>query len=236
MTTALTKPSKWKEDVCDILHILIILLSLVLVVSISADTFDNLSFLTEGVYLKIQLWICIFFLCDFFFELFISDNKVEYFKKHFIFLIISIPYLNITTHFHLSTAPELSYLLRFMPLIRGGYAMALVVSWFTTNKVSSMLFSYIIFLLTTVYLASLFFFVLENHVNPQVNDYGDSLWWAFMNVTTVGANIYAVTPIGKVLTILLAGLGMMLFPVFTVYLTNLIQMANKKKKATKNQE
>lgn len=230
MSEANLKPSQWKTDVCDILHIIIILLSLVLVVSISADTFNNLSFITQGVYLKIQLWICVFFLFDFFFELFIDDNKIEYFKKHFIFLLISIPYLNIIDYYQVILPPELSYIIRFMPLIRGGYAMALVVNWYTKNKVSSMLFTYIIFLITTVYLTSLFFFMLEHHVNSQVNNYGDSLWWAFMNVTTVGANIYAVTPIGKVLTVLLAGLGMMLFPVFTVYLTNLFQSRNKKKK------
>lgn len=38
-----------------------------------------------------------------------------------------------------------------------------------------------------------------------------------MNVTTVGAEIFAVTTIGKVVTVLLPSLGMMMFPIFTVY-------------------
>ena len=69
-----------------------------------------------------------------------------------------------------------------------------------------------------------------NKVNPLVHSYGDALWWAFMDVTTVGSNIIAVTVTGRVLSVLLAALGMMMFPIFTVYITNLIQQSNKRKK------
>ena len=76
-------------------------------------------------------------------------------------------------------------------------------------------------LLATVYFASLAFFVLEHKVNPLVTDYGDALWWAFMDVPTVGSNIIAMTTTGRVLSVLLAALGMMMFPIFTVYVTQI---------------
>lgn len=60
--------------------------------------------------------------------------------------------------------------------------------------------------------------------------YGDALWWAFMDVTTVGSNIIAVTVTGRVLSVLLAALGMMMFPIFTVYVTSLIQKKKNKEK------
>ena len=59
--------------------------------------------------------------------------------------------------------------------------------------------------------------------------YGDALWWAFMDVTTVGSNIIAVTVTGRGLSVLLAALGMMMFPIFTVYVTSLVQQVNKRK-------
>ena len=59
------------------------------------------------------------------------------------------------------------------------------------------------------------FFVFRN------TDFGDAIWWASMNLTTVGANIFAVTAIGKILTVLLPTLGMMMFPIFTVYVTQI---------------
>ena len=219
-----------KTNICDILHIIIILLSIFLVISISIDTFKNIPFQTQGSYLKIQLWICIFFLFDFLLEFMLSDRKWNFFRSHFVFLIISIPYLNIIDYYNLSFSPEVSYFIRFIPLIRGGYALAIVVSWLTKNKISGLFVSYLTMLLATVYFSSLIFLVIEQKVNPLVTNYPDSLWWAFMNVTTVGSNIYAVTTGGRILSVVLAALGMMMFPVFTVYITSVMQRVNRKKK------
>ena len=219
-----------KKGIYGILHIIILLLSLFLIISISIDTFQNQPFLTQGSYLKIQLWICTFFIFDFILEFLLSHRKLHYLRTHFIFLIISIPYINIFDYCDVTFSPEIRYFLRFIPLIRGGYALTIVVGWLSYNKISSLFASYLTMLLATVYFSSLIFFVLEHKVNPLVTDYGEALWWAFMDVTTVGSNIYAVTVTGKVLSILLAALGMMMFPIFTVYVTNLVQRANSEKK------
>ena len=86
-----------------------------------------------------------------------------------------------------------------------------------------MLVSYILIILSLTYFASLVFFMLEHPVNPAVTSYGEALWWAFMNVTTVGSNIFARTGTGEVLSVVLAASGMMLFPIFTVYITSRFQ-------------
>lgn len=143
---------------------------------------------------------------------------------------MAIPYQNIIAYYGWTFSDEITYLLRFIPLLRGGYALAIVVGWLTYNRASSLFVSYLTMLLATVYFSSLAFFVLEHRVNPLVNDYGDALWWAFMDVTTVGSNIIAQTVTGRVLSVLLAALGMMMFPIFTVYITNLIQQSNKRRK------
>ena len=51
-----------------------------------------------------------------------------------------------------------------------------------------------------------------------------------MDVTTVGSNIIAVTPTGRVLSVLLAALGMMMFPIFTVYVTSLVERRKQGKR------
>ena len=179
--------------------------------------------------MKVQLWICVLFLFDFILELFLSKNKWHYLSTHFIFLLVAIPYQNIISYMGWTFSPEVTYMIRFVPLVRGGYAMAIVVGWLTYNKASGLFVSYLTMLLATVYFSSLAFFVLEHKVNPLVTGYGDALWWAFMDVTTVGSNIIAVTVTGRVLSVLLAALGMMMFPIFTVYVTSLIQKKNKEK-------
>ena len=45
---------------------------------------------------------------------------------------------------------------------------------------------------------------------------------AAMDATTVGSNIIAVTPVGRILSVVLAAIGMMMFPIFTVYITNIL--------------
>lgn len=70
MKSALSDFVYEKKGIYGVLHVIILLLSLFLIISISIDTFKNLPFLTQGSYLKIQLWICTFFIFDFILEFF----------------------------------------------------------------------------------------------------------------------------------------------------------------------
>ena len=216
------KLSLKEKGVYAFLHILILILSVFLVVRISIDTFHNEAFYLEHRFLRFQFWICIVFLLDFFIEFFLAQNKWKYIRNRFIFFLVSIPYNSIISFYGWTFSPQVTYALHYIPLIRGGYAMSIVVSWFTYNKATGLFISYLATLLFTIYFASLAFYVFEHHVNPLVKDYQDALWWACMDATTVGSNIEAVTPVGRILSVLLAALGMMMFPIFTVYVTNLL--------------
>ncbi|MCH5226504.1 MAG: two pore domain potassium channel family protein [Muribaculaceae bacterium] len=209
------------------LHILILVLSVFLVVRISIDTFHNEAFYLEHRFLRFQFWICIVFLFDFFVEFFLADNKWHYIRSRFIFFLVSIPYNSIISFYGWTFSPQVTYALHYIPLIRGGYAMSIVVSWFTYNRATGLFISYLATLIFTIYFASLAFYVFEHHVNPLVKNYQDALWWACMDATTVGSNIVAVTPVGRILSVLLAALGMMMFPIFTVYVTNLLTRTKK---------
>lgn len=216
-----------KSGLYAFLHVIILLLSIFLVVCISKDTFDNVSFYKQPEFMDIQFWICVLFLLDFFIEFFLSPNKWSYLKSHFIFFLVSIPYNNIIAHYGWTFDPQITYCLRYIPLIRGGYAMSIVVSWFTYNKATGLFISYLATLLFTVYFASLAFYLFEHGPNPLVKNYQDALWWAAMDATTVGSNIVAVTPVGRVLSVILAAVGMMMFPIFTVYVTNILTKKNQ---------
>ena len=219
-----TKRRKWLYS---LLHIFVLLLSIFLVVTISIDTFHNVKFWKQPEFMRVQFWICIFFLLDFFVELFLAEKKWRYIVTHIFFFIVSIPYLAIFHYFGWKFDPQITYLIQYIPLVRGGYAMAIVVGWFTYNRATGLFFTYIFTLLATVFFASLVFFLFERNVNTLVVDYTSALWWAFMDVTTVGSNIVAVTPVGRVLSVALAAMGMMMFPIFTVYITNIIQRHNQ---------
>lgn len=219
-----------QKGLYDFLHVIILLLSIFLVVAISMDTFKNEAFYRVPKFLKFQFWVCVLFLLDFFVEFFLSANKWSYLRSHFFFFLVSIPYNSIILHYGWNFDPQITYCIRYIPLIRGGYAMSIVISWFTYNKATGLFISYLTTLLFTVYFASLAFFLFEHKVNPLVPNYDAALWWAFMDATTVGSNIIAVTTVGKILSVLLAALGMMMFPIFTVYVTNILTKHNEQGK------
>ena len=170
--------------------------------------------------LTVQLVVCVVFLADFFARLAAADDKKRYLRRNFLFFLISIPFLNIVYYTQQHVSGELYFLLRLLPLIRGGYGIAIVISFFSRSRISSLFMTYLVTILAATYFASLVFFSLERGVNPEVKGYGDAIWWAFMDVTTVGSNVYAVTTVGRVMSVVLAGAGMMMFPIFTAYITD----------------
>ncbi len=211
------------------LHLVVLLLSSWLVVTLSIDTFRQVPFAERDCFTRMQLWVCLFFIFDFVVQWALAPNRWRYLSRHFIFLLVSIPYVELFSWFQVACSAELSYFLRLVPFVRSGYALAIVVDWVAHNRVSTLFFTYLVLLLATVYFSSLLFLEWERPANPLVAHYADALWWAFMDVTTVGSNIYATTAVGKILSVVLAALGMMMFPIFTVYITDWVRNASRRK-------
>ena len=76
MKSALSDFILGKKGIYGILHIIILLMSLFLVISISIDTFKGIPFYTQSSYMKIQLWICLWFLFDFVLEFFLVNGVI----------------------------------------------------------------------------------------------------------------------------------------------------------------
>ena len=218
-----------RRDIKSILNVLVLLGSIIVIVSLSLEVFHGAAESYYRLYMRVQFWVCIVFLVDFFYRFFLSRRKWRFFFGNLIFLLVSIPYLNIVDAFHLSLSAEAYYLIRLMPLVRGGYGLAIMVGWIARNRVTSLLISYVLMIFALSYFASLVFYSLEHTINPMVTSYGKALWWAFMNVTTVGSNIVPKTATGEVLCVVLAAAGMMLFPIFTAYITARFQPHRQKK-------
>lgn len=212
-----------KQGIQLALHLSAFMLSLLLVISISIDTFRGIAFYDDTNYLDLQFWICLLLMVLFFLEVYNADNSWQYFGRHFLFLLLIIPYLTFFDWFGVELPLQVEYLFRFIPLVRGYIAFTLIAYGLLRDLSSGLLIIYIVVLFSFIYYCSLIFYVLESGVNPQLHSFWDSLWYSCMTATTAGCNITATTAVGKVISILLALAGMMLLPVFTVYLTSLIR-------------
>ena len=195
-----------------------VLAGLVLLVAISWEILAGHHQAFSRGYLAVQLVVCLLFLCDFFIRWRLAGRKGLFLLRNLFFLLISIPYLNIAVWSHAQLPRYWAMLLGLMPLIRAFGVLGIVAHWLVTGRIRQLFVSYLFTVLVFTYLSALVFYDYEIGVNPKLDGFGDALWWAWMNVTTVGAEIFAVTAVGKVVTVLLPSLGMMMFPIFTSYI------------------
>lgn len=214
--------SKSRKTVQTIMNMIVFVLSAILVVYMSLETFEKMDFLQNHTYMTFQFWVCVVFIVDFFVELYYADGKWRYFRTHLLFLLLSIPYINIIHQLDIQLNYDAMYFIRFIPLARGALAMSIVMRYLSNNAISSLLMSYIVIMIFVVYLCSLIFFQRESGINPQVDSYWTALWWSFMNMATVGCDINPVTVSGKIVAVVLPVSGMIIFPLFTVYLTDFV--------------
>lgn len=202
--------------------------SLVLIASISMEAFSGQAFIKDSVYARIQLWVCVYFLVDVSLLMLLGSRKRSFVIGHFLLILLSIPYLSLIDYFSLTFSQEMQYVLKFLPILRGGVALIVLVKMVVSNKLTGLLVAYLICFFSLFYFQTLIFYVFEKGVNPLVTNYDDALWWASLTVTTLGSNIVPVTVLGKISTVFLAVIGLTVFPIFTVYITSLVQRMNQR--------
>lgn len=206
-----------RTDIADILGGLKVLGGIVLLAAISWEIIagDHLHF--SETFLYIQLAVCILFLADFFIRWGAAAQKGRFFGHNILYFLISIPYLNIIDWSGAVIRHDWGMLLGLMPLLRAFLALYIVVEWLVSGKIRKLFVAYIFTVVVFTYISALVFYDYEVLVNPKLHGFGNAVWWAWMNVTTVGAEIFPVTAIGKVFCVMLPSLGMMFFPIFTTY-------------------
>ena len=206
-----------------------LLAGIALLVGVSVEVLTGNHYTYSEWYMWLQFIVCIIFIFDFASALAVRDAKSRYYMLNLLFLIISIPYLNILAWLDLPLSRGVAIVVASLPLLRSFVAMGVVVQWFISGKANRLFVAYLFTVVCFTYLAALMFYDYELGVNSKLHGFGNALWWAWMGVTTVGAEIFPVTGIGKVLAVMLPALGMMFFPIFTIYVTNIydIKRTNK---------
>lgn len=227
---ALTSHIQFRLFAKKILYLLTVIASMILIADITIVDLPNIQKNLDIEPTKLQFWICIYFLIDFMLLMLIAEDKWRYFKRYFILIPLSIPYTNILAGFSIDLSSDALYLIKFIPIIRGVVALILLINLLISNKITGLFMAYLSIFISMAYVQTLIFFLYESPVNPSVQSYYDVLWWASMTVTTLGSNIIPVTGVGKVSTAILAITGITIFPIFTVYITTMIQNWNSKDK------
>ncbi len=176
---------------------------------------------------------CVVFMIDFFFELNLADSKAWFWQRHFIDFITSIPIPQARTLRALRGVRVIRLLrfarfLRFLRFLR--VLRVLLFFWRGLDHLVQMfnvrlMRKSLIYVSVSLILGALAFQFFENtELATDQNTLITSLWWSFTTVVTGGfADIHnPVTMGGKVLTVILVVLGMVLVGIFTATLTTVM--------------
>lgn len=220
-----------RAKIADWLGLIKVIAGVVLLAAISWEIIvgDHIHF--SNRYLTIQLVVCIIFLCDFFIRWSIAEHKAQFFINNLLFFLISIPYLNFFDWSGTVLPRDWAMFMGLMPLLRAFLAMIIIIRWLVTDRISKLFVAYVFTVVVFTYISALIFYDYEVLVNAKLDGFGNALWWAWMNVTTVGGEIFAVTTIGKITTVILPILGMLMLPIFTTYIMQEYTHKNKKSSA-----
>lgn len=216
------KPRRGERAILTLLHWMVLIASGALVAWITNDTLQGNVFLASHRYMVFQFWVCILFQIDIIAEWICAPKKRTYITRHIFFILISIPYLNIVELAGAHPSSTALYFLCFLPMVRAAFVLAIITGALTQSRAMSTFYVYLIWVIVSLFFASLMFFEGEHYINPQVDTFWTSLWWACMSMSTAGCNITPVTTTGTVLQVFLSAEGMMLIPVFTVYITKAV--------------
>jgi voltage-gated potassium channel len=205
-----------------ILNILTLLASILLLASLSIEIIYSSEFAHfEEAYSWAMLVVCLIFIADFFALMFSSEHPWRFFIRNFVVLILSVPYHFIVHWYGIQLDHSALVALSGVVMLRAVMALYITLRWLIIGRATRLLWAYIATVAICTYFAALFFYEYEAPVNSSLQGFGDALWWACMNMTTVGAEIFPVTAIGKIICVILPIIGMAMFPVFTVYITSL---------------
>lgn len=198
-------------------EIFILILSLYVLVEMSIEIISPFNQQLQGTLDLIDFFICCIFLGDFFYFWYKSENKPDYFKKHWIDFVSSIPYVTICRFLRIARIIRFIRLIKFF---RGAKGIIPIIKWLTKNKLRNILVSYIFIFVIVWFYCSLAFFALAKGLNPNLHEYSDALWWAFTTATSIGnGKIISITKIGGFISIILTLFGMGLFSLITAELS-----------------
>ena len=204
------------------INILTLLASILLLASLSVEIIYSRELAPfSALYQHVMFVICIIFIVDFFALMFSSEHRWRFLYRNFVVLVLSVPYHTIATWAGLQLGHTTSMILSGVVMLRSIMALYITLRWLIVRRATRLLWAYIATVTLCTYLAALLFYEYEAPVNSSVAGFSDALWWAGMNLTTVGAEIFPVTAIGKLICVMLPVLGTAIFPVLTVYITSL---------------
>ena len=192
-------------------------------VKLSADTIQILD--------RIDFFVCLVFLTDFFVRFYRAPSKAKFLKWGWIDLISSIPMLDI---FRVGRVVRIVRVFRILRAFRS--TKYLVIYFLQRRKVTSFAAVAAISLSVMVF-AAIAVLNFEDSPDANIKNAGDAFWWAFVTMTTVGyGDKYPLTAEGRIIACVLMVTGAGLFATLTGFIASMFVQPEAKTTETDVQQ
>ena len=162
-----------------------------------------------------DLVVCMIFITDFIYQMVVSENRLKYFLRWgWIDFVSSIPAIGFL---------RWGRLVRTIRLLRTLKSLRMVIMFLFKDKASGTLVTAGLGCFLLLIVSSTLILSIETTPQSHIKTSVDALLWAFsaMSSSAIAGDAYPVTPLGKILSILLLISGMGLFGTFTAFMAGL---------------
>lgn len=208
-------------------------LSLVVVVMLILESTSKLTSYETKIFNSIDSLILIIFAVDYFTRFYLAKNKKEFIKRNIIDLIAIIPFNTIFQAARVLRVMRLARLTKIFKVTKLVKAVVFlnkfkrnVDKFLKTNN-----FNYVLWITCiTVLFGAVGMYFTEN------KSFGDSLWWSFVTVTTVGyGDISPATNAGRIIAAILMLVGIGFIGMLTGTIATFFITPKEKDESVKNE-
>lgn len=206
-----------KKKIIELLIIILILTDTILLLITIFYNFPSVIMTTVYIF---DIIVCIVLSIDYIFEFRNSDNKKQFFKYNWFYIIAFIPDYLLTILFSFFGFGGASGLIRLIRLIRVGRVLILFnknIKMFTNFIKETSLDKLLMLVVITFISSSLAFFFIDESMS-----FMDSMWYVLVTLTTVGyGDIIPRSFIGRIIAVILIIVGILIFSITTAAISSI---------------
>jgi voltage-gated potassium channel len=198
------------------LQVVTLLLSVYVLIALFVQSVFLLSPETNHFLDRIDFFVCLVFLGDFFIRLFRAPAKLAFLKWGWIDFISSIPMLD------MFRVGRVVRIIRIFRILRAFRSTKSLLNHFLRDRTATSFAA----VATTSFMLVIFSAIamLQFETSPEANIKTpvDAFWWAYVTVTTVGyGDKFPLSPEGRIVACVLMTAGVGLFGTFTGFVASL---------------
>jgi len=198
-----------KERGSAVYQVFLLFLSIYVLIVLFVESFIVVDKEISIVLQRIDLFICLLFLLDFFVNLYCAESKIRYLKWGWLDLAASIPMLDPLRW------GRLARIIRIVRFLRTIKSLKVLVQAIMNSRFQSLTLVVLLITFVTYTVCASLIIELERGFDSELSTADSALWWAFLNLMNAKVSFEQARSAGGVfVTIVLNKVGLLVFAYF----------------------